>query len=101
MNNVPAVTSISGPTASDNLAPVNFQGAGSDADGQALTFRWVLVARPSGSAATLPPGNVSSVTLSPDVAGLYADSRPVMDLVEFIKVDSARAIVQPRGTREA
>ena len=35
-----------------------------------------------------------------DVAGLYADSRPVMDLVEFIKVDSARAIVQPRGTRE-
>ena len=36
-----------------------------------------------------------------DVAGLYADSRPVMELVDFIKVDSARAIVQPRGTREA
>lgn len=31
-----------------------------------------------------------------DVAGLYAKSQPVMDLVEFIREDSARAICQPK-----
>lgn len=31
-----------------------------------------------------------------DVAGLYNKSRPVMDLVEFIREDSARAICQPK-----
>lgn len=31
-----------------------------------------------------------------DVAGLYNKSQPVMDLVDFIRVDSARAICQPK-----
>ncbi len=31
-----------------------------------------------------------------DVAGLYAQSQAVMDLVEFIRADSARAICQPK-----
>ena len=32
-----------------------------------------------------------------DVAGLYRDSRPVMDLVDFIRQDSARPITQPKS----
>ena len=31
-----------------------------------------------------------------DVAGLYAKSQPVMDLVDFIREDSARALCQPK-----
>lgn len=31
-----------------------------------------------------------------DVAGLYRESRPVMDLVDFIRQDSPRAICQPK-----
>jgi UDP-N-acetylglucosamine acyltransferase len=34
-----------------------------------------------------------------DVAGLYSKSRPVMDLVEFIREDSARAICQPKPSQ--
>ena len=34
-----------------------------------------------------------------DVAGLYGKSEPVMDLVEFISKDSARAICQPKPSQ--
>jgi subtilisin family serine protease len=70
-NNIPVVTSITGPVSSDNQAPVSFQGAATDADGQAISFHWVLVSRPAGSIATLSTANVDNVTLSPDVAGTY------------------------------
>ncbi|MGQ0664346.1 MAG: acyl-ACP--UDP-N-acetylglucosamine O-acyltransferase [Pseudomonadota bacterium] len=36
-----------------------------------------------------------------DVAGLYKDSRPVMDLVEFIRMDSTRSICQPKTSHAA
>jgi subtilisin family serine protease len=71
VNNVPNLPSISGPASADNLAPVNFQGSGTDPDGQQLSFRWVLVSRPAGSAATVTTADVTNVTLSPDVPGTY------------------------------
>jgi UDP-N-acetylglucosamine acyltransferase len=36
-----------------------------------------------------------------DVASLYRDNRPVMDVVEFIRADSARAICQPKAKNAA
>src|SRR5690606_38694164 len=36
-----------------------------------------------------------------DVAGLYKASSPVMDLIEFIRADSARAICQPKSDHAA
>jgi len=36
-----------------------------------------------------------------DVAELYSVSRPVMDLVDFIRAESQRPIVQPKGNRDA
>ncbi len=71
VNNVPDPPLISGPASADNLAPVNFAGSGTDPDGQQLSFRWVLVSRPAGSASTITTANVTNVTLSPDVAGTY------------------------------
>jgi len=71
VNNIPSVTSIAGPASSDNLAPVSFKGTGSDPDGQALAFHWVLVSRPAGSSSTLSTADVDNVTLAPDVAGTY------------------------------
>ena len=36
-----------------------------------------------------------------DVAGLYKDSRPVSELIEFIRQDSARGICQPKTDQAA
>jgi subtilisin family serine protease len=71
VNNVPLLPSISGPAATDNLAPVTFTGAGSDPDGQQLVFHWVLVSRPAGSVASLSTANATNVTLAPDATGTY------------------------------
>ena len=61
--------------------------ASKDPAGQALSFRWTLLARPAGSAATLASANTFYPILTPDVAGVYVaqlivnngtnDSRPV------------------------
>src|SRR4030067_937843 len=72
VNNVP-IAAISGP-ASDNVGlPVTFTGSGSSSQdiGQALTYRWVLVSRPTGSSAALPTNNIPNVTFTPDVGGIY------------------------------
>jgi subtilisin family serine protease len=71
VNDVP-LASIAGP-ASDNVGiPVTFTGSGSsDPDNQALTLRWVLVARPNGSTGTLVTTGADNATLTPDRPGIY------------------------------
>jgi len=70
VNNVPTA-SISGPTSVDNVTSVPFTGTGMDEDTQPLSFHWILLARPSGSASVLTTANVEDVTLVPDVSGTY------------------------------
>jgi len=70
VNNVPTA-SISGPAAVDNVTSVPFTGTGMDADPQPLSFRWILLARPSGSSSVLTTENVDNVALLPDVSGTY------------------------------
>lgn len=71
VNNVPTA-SISGPAAVDNVTSIPFAGTGMDADAQqSLSFHWILLARPSGSASVLTTANVDNVTLVPDVSGTY------------------------------
>ena len=71
VNGIPSADNITGPASSDNLSPVSFHGSGTDPDGQSLSFHWVLVSRPAGSASTLSTADVDNVTLAPDVAGTY------------------------------
>jgi subtilisin family serine protease len=70
VNNVPTA-SISGPAAVDNVTSIPFTGTGLDADGQPLSFHWILLARPSASASVLTTANVDNVALVPDVSGTY------------------------------
>ena len=70
VTNVPTA-SILGPAAVDNVTSVPFAGTGMDADAQSLSFHWILLARPSGSASVLTTANVDNVTLVPDVSGTY------------------------------
>jgi subtilisin family serine protease len=70
VNNVPTA-SISGPAAVDNVTSIPFTGTGLDADGQPLSFHWILLARPSTSASVLTTANVDNVALIPDVSGTY------------------------------
>lgn len=70
VNHLPAA-SISGPAAVDNVSSVAFSGTGTDEDNQSLSFRWVLVARPSGSSSVLTTANMDNVTLVPDLSGTY------------------------------
>jgi len=70
VNNIPTA-SISGPAAVDNVTSIPFSGTGLDADGQPLSFHWILLARPSASTSVLTTANVDNVTLVPDRSGTY------------------------------
>ena len=70
VNNVPTA-SISGPAAVDNVTSIPFTGTGLDADGQPLSFHWILLARPSTSSSVLTTANVDNAALVPDVSGTY------------------------------
>jgi len=70
VNNVPTA-SISGLAAVDNVTSIPFTGTGLDADGQPLSFHWILLARPSSSTSVLTTANVDNVALVPDVSGTY------------------------------
>ena len=70
VNNVPTA-SISGPAAADNVTSIPFTGTGLDADGQSLSFHWILLARPSTSSSVLTTENVDNVALVPDLSGTY------------------------------
>lgn len=50
---------------------VTFRGSVSDADGQPLTLHWLLVSRPTGSAASIPAANADNAVFTPDVPGTY------------------------------
>jgi subtilisin family serine protease len=70
-NRLPTTPIISGPSASGNTSPVAFSGASTDPEGASLSWNWVLVSRPSFSAAAIVPGTGNEATLSPDVLGSY------------------------------
>ncbi|MBS0339064.1 MAG: PKD domain-containing protein, partial [Proteobacteria bacterium] len=81
------MSTSSGADAPAKLA-VTFDGTGStDADGDALSYRWTLATRPGGSAAALDASDGSTVNLTPDVPGDYVVTLVVNDG----KVDSSAA----------
>jgi hypothetical protein len=53
--------------------------ASSDANGDALTYSWSLISKPTGSNATLSLPATARPTLTPDVAGTYVASLTVND----------------------
>lgn len=61
-------------------ALVNLSGiSSSDADGDSLTYSWVLTAAPTGSAASLTGANTATPTFTADLAGTYVASLQVSD----------------------
>lgn len=59
---------------------VTLDGAASrDADGDPLTYRWSLVARPEGSLAALEPADAVTARVIPDLAGVYVAQLIVND----------------------
>ena len=68
------------------LGTVTLDGsASSDNNGDALTYKWTLLNKPTSSAATLSSGTSAKPTFSADIAGVYVFSLQVNDG----KVDSA------------
>jgi len=53
--------------------------ASSDANGDSLTYRWVLTSRPPGSAAVLSSSSIAKPTFTADVAGVFVASLIVSD----------------------
>ncbi len=96
LNSVPVANAGSDQSELPVGAAVVLTGAlSTDPDGQVLTYRWSLLARPSGSGATLD--NADSVTpgFTADVAGDYVAQLVVSDGI----VDSAPDTVMIRTTR--
>jgi len=53
-------------------SPIALNGATSaDADGDALTYAWTLISRPTDSASQLSGANTATPQFTPDIAGLY------------------------------
>ncbi len=86
--NQPPTAQIAAPAAVTVRTPVTFDGTGSkDPDGQALTYRWELVAKPVGSEASLSDITTPKAAITPDVPGAYTVRLTVSDG----KADSAIA----------
>jgi hypothetical protein len=76
----------------------SFNGSGStDANGDAMTYRWTLAARPAGSTAALGATSGVAVDLTADVAGDYVVTLVVNDG----KLDSSPASLTVRATNTA
>ncbi len=60
-------------------AAVTLDANASDADGEAMSYLWTLVTRPSGSAAALTGQATATPTFTPDAAGIYILSLVVSD----------------------
>ncbi|MBA3612813.1 MAG: hypothetical protein H0W49_07830 [Nitrospirales bacterium] len=74
-------------TGQDQTVPVgstvNLNGSGShDVDGNSLTFQWSLIAKPTGSTATLSNSTSIQPTFSADLVGLYVAQLIVNDGME-------------------
>ena len=62
------------------LGPVTLDGSGStDANGDTLTYKWVLLAKPIGSAAVLSSTTTAKPTFTADLVGVYVASLVVSD----------------------
>jgi hypothetical protein len=62
------------------IGPVTLDGSGStDANNDALTYKWVLLAKPIGSAAALTNPTSAKPTFNADLAGVYVASLVVND----------------------
>jgi hypothetical protein len=94
---VAVVTSTSGAEVPLNR-PTSFDGSGStDANGDALIYRWTLASRPTGSAAALSAASGASVDLTADVPGDYVVTLVVSDG----KLDSNPASATVRAANTA
>ncbi len=94
---VAVVRSTSGAEAPLNRA-TSFDGSGStDANGDALTYRWTLASRPAGSSAALSAASGASVDLTADVPGDYVVTLVVSDG----KLDSSPASTTVRAVNFA
>ncbi|MEQ1794758.1 MAG: PKD domain-containing protein [Nitrospira sp.] len=88
--NTPPVANAGRPQSATVGLPVTLDGRNSlDADGDLLTFSWVLASRPAGSGATLLNPTIVRPSFTPDVAGSYQLELTVNDG----KVLSAPAVV--------
>lgn len=78
-------------------------GSSSDANGDALTFRWRLTAMPLGSAAVFSSTTVTRPTFVPDVAGVFTasliandgKSDSIFDSVSITAILKTTAIIAP------
>ena len=70
VNTIPAA-SFTVPPPDNAGRSVTFRGGASDADLQTIAFHWVLVSRPSGSAASITAADVNDAVFTPDVIGTY------------------------------
>ena len=70
VNTIPTAT-FTVPASDDSGRPVTFRGSASDPDPQSLAYHWVLVSRPSGSAASITAANVDTAVFTPDAPGTY------------------------------
>lgn len=62
------------------LGPVTLDGSGStDANGDTLTYKWVLLAKPNGSSAVLSSTTTPKPTFTADLVGVYVASLVVSD----------------------
>ena len=81
LTRVTAATTINSPPVatagtSNNVTTataVTLTGSGTDANSDTLTYRWYLVSKPSGSAATVvtTPSIIRTITVTPDVVGEF------------------------------
>jgi hypothetical protein len=69
--NTPPAAGFTVPAADSAGQAVTFRSTSSDADGQTLAYRWVLVSRPAGSAASITAANVDNAVFTPDAQGTY------------------------------